>query len=108
MSDLISREEAIKAMVKLEEDDIKMYGGVFIPEGFDSNPAVEALNSLQTVNAVPIERLFKIIKEIEEMVCDVNVEEIKSYDTDLALRGWTLAWGNRMMCLLEKIKKGLE
>ena len=49
MSDLISLEEAIKAMRKIEYDDIEMYGGVSIPEGFNSDPAVEALNSLDRI-----------------------------------------------------------
>lgn len=46
--DRISRKAAINAMIKLEQDDIKQYG-CSIPEGFNSDPAIEALKSLPPV-----------------------------------------------------------
>lgn len=46
--DAISRESAIIAMIKIEQDDIKRYG-CQIPEGFDSSPAIEALINLPSV-----------------------------------------------------------
>lgn len=46
--DTISRKAAINAMIKIEQDDIDRYG-CKIPEGFDSSPAVEALNGLPSV-----------------------------------------------------------
>lgn len=45
MSDLISRQDAIEAMYRLEAEDIETYG-CSIPEGFDSKPAIEALRTL--------------------------------------------------------------
>ena len=63
MSDLISLEEAIKDMRKIEYDDIEMYGGVSIPEGFNSDPAVEALNSLDRIMAVPIEDIISFLAD---------------------------------------------
>lgn len=53
-----------------------------------------------------IRKREQIIRELEDMVCDVNVEEIKAHDTDLSLRQWTLAWGNKMMMLLAELKGG--
>lgn len=46
--DCISRQSAIKAMLKIEHDDIEKYG-CSIPEGFDSGPAIDALNNLPSV-----------------------------------------------------------
>lgn len=46
--DCISRQSAIKAMLKIEHDDIEKYG-CSIPEGFDSRPAIDALNNLPSV-----------------------------------------------------------
>lgn len=48
MSDLINREDAIKAMYRLEAEDIERYE-CFIPEGFHAKPAVEALKALPSV-----------------------------------------------------------
>ena len=50
--DAISRKAAIDAMIKIEQDDINQYG-CEIPEGFDSGPAIEALNGLQPVTPSP-------------------------------------------------------
>lgn len=46
--DAISRQAAIDAMIKIEQDDIDQYG-CKIPEGFDSSPAIEALENLPSV-----------------------------------------------------------
>ena len=45
MDELISRQAAIDAMRRLEQEDIEAYGAE-IPEGFDAEPAVEALKAL--------------------------------------------------------------
>lgn len=46
--DAISRQAAIDVMIKIEQDDIEQYG-CSIPEGFDSDPAVKALENLPSV-----------------------------------------------------------
>lgn len=46
--DCVSRQAAIDAMIRLEQDDIERYGCA-IPEGFNSTPAIEALNNLPSV-----------------------------------------------------------
>ena len=46
--DAISRQAAIDTMIKIEQDDIGRYG-CKIPEGFDSSPAIEALENLPSV-----------------------------------------------------------
>lgn len=43
--DIISRQDAVDAMLKLEHDDIELYG-CSIPEGFDSTPAINALKDV--------------------------------------------------------------
>lgn len=45
MNDLISRQDAINAMYRLEMEDVETYG-CSIPEGFDAKSAVEALEAL--------------------------------------------------------------
>jgi hypothetical protein len=50
MSDLIRRQDAIDAMYQLEAEDIETYG-CSIPEGFDSKPAVEALEALPSAES---------------------------------------------------------
>ena len=52
--DCISRQAATDAMIKLEQDDIECYGCA-IPEGFNSTPAIEALNNLPSV--IPKEKI---------------------------------------------------
>lgn len=47
MSDLIRRKDAIEAMKNLEAEDNETYG-CNIPECFDSNRAIEALNKLSS------------------------------------------------------------
>ena len=51
-NDLISRQAAIDAMIKIEQDDIDQYG-CKIPEGFDCSPAIEALEGLPPVTPQP-------------------------------------------------------
>ena len=48
--DCISRQAAIDVMIKLEQDDIDRYG-CKIPEGFDSSPAIEALDNLPSITS---------------------------------------------------------
>lgn len=49
MDKLISRYDAIQAMLKEQRDDIKAYG-CSIPEGFDGDRAVRVLMKLPTVD----------------------------------------------------------
>lgn len=51
MSDLISRQDAIDAMYRLEMEDVETYG-CSIPEGFDAKPAVEALEALLSAGEI--------------------------------------------------------
>lgn len=62
--DCISRKSAIDAMIKLEQDDIECYGCA-IPEGFNSTPAIEALNSLPSV--APKEKTGKWIEDANKI-----------------------------------------
>ena len=50
MRDLIDRDVACQKMTALYEEDCKMYG-VSIPECFDSERAIEALNELQSAES---------------------------------------------------------
>ena len=52
MADLIERQAAIDAMRRLEQEDIEAYGAE-IPEGFDAEPAVEALKALPSAQPRP-------------------------------------------------------
>ena len=47
----ISLDDAIKAMLKEQQDDIKAYG-CSIPEGFDGDRAVRVLMSLSTISDI--------------------------------------------------------
>ena len=55
MGRLIDIDKAIDAMAKLEQEDIEAYG-CSIPECFDSNRAIEALNSIPTVQTAPLKQ----------------------------------------------------
>ena len=46
--DCISRQQAVDKMQELEDEDIEMYG-CSIPEGFDGKRAIEALNTLPSI-----------------------------------------------------------
>ena len=48
MDDLISRQAAIDTMMRLQTEDIEMYGCA-IPEGFDGDRAAEALKALPSI-----------------------------------------------------------
>lgn len=50
--DCISRQAAIDAMIKIEQDDIKQYGCKIL-EGFDSSPAIKALDNLPSIASKP-------------------------------------------------------
>lgn len=63
--DAISRQAAINAMVKLEQDDIDRYGCA-IPEGFNSDPAIEALNGLLPVTPQHTDAEIQNIQELEQ------------------------------------------
>lgn len=51
MSDLISRQAAVDAMMRLQTEDIEMYGCA-IPEVFDGDRAAEALKALPSANII--------------------------------------------------------
>lgn len=57
MNDLISREDAINAMMVLKRADDLAYG-CEIPESFDSERAIEALKNIPS--AEPVERTAKV------------------------------------------------
>lgn len=96
MSDLISREDSIRAMLRLECEDIEAYGAK-IPEGFDAEPAVKALKALPSVDAVPVVRC-KDCKHyfFSNERCALIDTRLHFYETDKA---WTsdcyCAWGER-------------
>lgn len=48
IEDCISRKQAIDKMQELEDEDIKLYG-CSIPEGFDGKRAIEALNTIPSI-----------------------------------------------------------
>lgn len=60
MHDLISRQAAIDAMLRLEQEDIEAYG-VKIQEGFDAEPAVEALKALPS--AQPEQKIEELLPD---------------------------------------------
>ena len=64
MSRLIDADKAIDAMAKLEQEDNEAYG-VSIPECFDSDRAIEALNNIPTVQAVPLSVLYDLRDELQ-------------------------------------------
>lgn len=49
--DAISRQQAIEKMQELEDEDIEAYGCA-IPEGFDGERAIEALNTLPSIQPI--------------------------------------------------------
>ena len=59
IAELISRQAAIDAMRTLKKEDDEMYG-CEIPEGFDGERAVEALESLP---AISVKRTAKVKKK---------------------------------------------
>jgi hypothetical protein len=63
--DAISRQAAIDAMIKIEQDDIEQYG-CSIPEGFDSDPAVEALENLPSVKPQYTDAEIQKMQEMEQ------------------------------------------
>ncbi len=69
--DCISRQAAIDEMVKIEHDDIVQYGCA-IPEGFNSDTAIEALNELP-----PITPRGYISIDDAMSIDDVDCEEYK-------------------------------
>ena len=74
--DAISRQAAINAMAKIEQDDIDEYGCA-IPEGFNSDPAVEALNELPSVTPQP-----KTGRWVTQMIFStkLNDEPMREYE----------------------------
>lgn len=76
MSDLIDREAAIDAMMKLQTEDIEAYG-VSIPEGFDGDRAVTALKALPSAQprwipcctALPKENGYYLTTTMYNAVC---------------------------------------
>ena len=72
MSDLIDRQAAIEAMMKLQTEDIEAYGAS-IPEGFDGDRAVTALKALPSAtdtnvggNLIDRQAALDAIKKLEK------------------------------------------
>lgn len=66
--DTISRKAAIDAIIKIEQDDIEQYG-CKIPEGFDSSPAIEALNDLPP--AIPQPKIGHWVNKSRRSGCGI-------------------------------------
>ena len=80
---LIDLDKAIESMDKLEQEDNEAYG-VSIPECFDSNRAIKALNNIPKVQAVPIEVLDKIRAEIDRQHKWLLQAGYTAYNVDIA------------------------
>ena len=65
MIKLISLDDAIKALLKEQQDDIEAYGGCAIPEGFDGDRAVRVLMQLSPISDISqySDRLWKLAYE---------------------------------------------
>ena len=65
MIKLISLDDAIKALLKEQQDDIEAYGGCTIPEGFDGDRAVRVLMQLSPISDISqySDRLWKLAYE---------------------------------------------
>ena len=50
MSRYIDADEVKKALLQLQEDDFEMYGGVYIPEGFDGERAAATIDAIPTAD----------------------------------------------------------
>lgn len=50
-----------------------------------------------------LEPLRETVKEIQDMACDVNVNEIKAHESDTDLARWTRAWREDLFRLTGKI-----
>lgn len=94
MNDLISRQSAINAMKKLYDEDLEAYG-CEIPEMFDCDRAIEALNELPSAQStlygynvehltliaevlqkenMPPERVIEVFADIARIVAIVHNE----------------------------------
>ena len=82
MDYLISRNAAIKAMLKEQQDDIKAYG-CSIPEGFDGDRAVRVLMQLPTFDtdiSGYSDRLWKLAYERGKTEGVVRCKDCTYYD----------------------------
>ena len=90
--DVVSRQAAIEAMKKLEQEDIEAYG-CSIPEGFDGERASEAIRLLASVQPkaktgwIPVSE--RLPKENERCLCSYKDEEGECIDFGLFKDG---AW----------------
>lgn len=80
--DCIRRQAAIDAMVKIEHDDIVQYGCA-IPEGFNSDPAIEALNELPPITPRP--KTYISIDDVMSAFDDFMRGEVDENDTETFL-----------------------
>lgn len=93
MDDLISRQAAIDTMMRLQTEDIEMYGCA-IPEGFDGDRAAEALKALSSAQPerrdcgwtgieddypVSIREVMDITAETGALTTQSRVMELKPY-----------------------------
>ena len=98
MADLISREDAIRAMLRLECEDIEAYGAK-IPEGFDAEPAVEALKALPSAQQwIPVTE--RLPEEDVEVLISYRYKEgegdTSHTDVDITTYGQMYFGGNKV------------
>ena len=65
MDDLIYKQDAIDAMLRLENEDIKAYG-CCIPEGFDGKRAVKELEKLPSVQSILSTEIDEILNYLDK------------------------------------------
>lgn len=108
MDDLIKRKDVIKAMKTLEDEDNKTYG-CSIPECFDSNRAIEALNKLPSAEQEEFEWCHNCKEYDQEQHCchrwtkviRQTVEELKAQKPETTAKVKE-AWG---LAMCESCKK---
>ena len=80
MTKYIKLSDAEKAMQRLEEEDIERYG-VSIPEGFNAEPAIEALNGIKPSDVEEVRRgRWILIAEIESDYPKDNKAIVRTYE----------------------------
>lgn len=79
--DAISRQAAIDAMIKIEQDDIDQYG-CKIPEGFDCSPAIKALEKLPSVKPQYTDAEIQKMQEMQQAEIEKAYELGKAEEFD--------------------------
>ena len=93
--DAISRQDAIDAMIKIEQDDIDRYG-CKIPEGFDSSPAIEALENLPSVKPQYTDDEIQKMQEMQQAEIEKAYELGKT--EQLEIGHWIDNHNNTISC----------